>query len=160
MLVFIWGINTLNKYQHDFQYRHFLYLDNKEKNIMDNEYQVPEHRKSNFFSVLVGMLIGSLAGAVTMLLLAPQSGEDTRSQIQEKGIELRDRTTAMVEDAMAQMRQDRNLLTIGGKRKAKELLQQGQTLVVEQLDRVSDAAQAGKKAIQSSSGLYQHMMML
>ena len=153
MLVFIWGINTLNKYQHDFQYRHFLYLDNKEKNIMDNEYQVPEHRKSNFFSVLVGMLIGSLAGAVTMLLLAPHSGEDTRSQIQEKGIELRDRTTAMVEDAMAQMRQDRNLLTIGGKRKAKELLQQGQTLVVEQLDRVSDAAQAGKKAIQSSSGL-------
>ena len=152
MLVFIWGINTLNKYQHDFQYRHFLYLDNKEKNIMDNEYQVPEHRKSNFFSVLVGMLIGSLAGAVTMLLLAPQSGEDTRSQIQEKGIELRDRTTAMVEDAMAQMRQDRNLLAIGGKRKAKELLQQGQTLVVEQLDRVSDAAQAGKKAIQSSSG--------
>jgi gas vesicle protein len=153
MLVFIWGTNTLNKYQHDFQYRHFLQLDNKEKNIMDNEYQVPEHRKSNFFSVLVGMLIGSLAGAVTMLLLAPQSGEDTRSQIQEKGIELRDRTTAMVEDAMAQMRLDRNLLAIGGKRKAKELLQQGQTLVVEQLDRVSDAAQAGKKAIQSSSGL-------
>ena len=153
MLVFIWGINTLNKYQHDFQYRHFLYLDNKEKNIMDNEYQVPEHRKSNFFSVLVGMLIGSLAGAVTMLLLAPQSGEDTRTQIQEKGIELRDRTTAMVGDAMAQLRQDRNLLAIGGKRKAKELLQQGQTLVVEQLDRVSDAAQAGKKAIQSSSGL-------
>ena len=152
MLVFIWGTNTLNKYQHDFQYRHFLYLDNKEKNIMDNEYQVPEHRKSNFFSVLVGMLIGSLAGAVTMLLLAPQSGEDTRSQIQEKGIELRDRTTAMVGDAMAQLRQDRNLLAIGGKRKAKELLQQGQTLVVEQLDRVSDAAQAGKKAIQSSSG--------
>ena len=31
------------------------------------------------------MLIGSLAGAVTMLLLAPQSGEDTRTQIQEKG---------------------------------------------------------------------------
>ena len=153
MLVFIWGINTLNKYQHDFQYRHFLHLDNKGKNIMDNEYQVPEHRKSNFFSVLVGMLIGSLAGAVTMLLLAPQSGEDTRSKIQEKGIELRDRTTAMVGDAMAQMRQDRNLLAIGGKRKAKELLQQGQTLVVEQLDRVSDAAQAGKKAIQSSSGL-------
>ena len=74
MLVFIWGINTLNKYQHDFQYRHFLYLDNKEKNIMDNEYQVPEHRKSNFFSVLVGMLIGSLAGAVTML---PDPGEPT-----------------------------------------------------------------------------------
>ena len=32
----------------------------------------------------------------------------------------------------------------------KELKQQGQELVVEQLDHVSDAALAGKKAIQSS----------
>ena len=85
-----------------------------------------------------------------MLLLAPQSGEDTRLQIQEKGIELRDRTTGMVEDAMAQVRLDRNKFTISGRRKAKELLDQGQALVVEQLDRVSDAAQAGKKAIQNS----------
>ena len=117
---------------------------------MDNEYQVPEHRKSNFFSVLVGMLIGSLAGAVTMLLLAPQSGEDTRSQIQEKGIELRDRTTGIVEDAMAQVRLDRNRLTIAGREKIKDLKQQGQELVVEQLEHVSEAAQAGKKAIQNS----------
>jgi hypothetical protein len=51
---------------------------------------------------------------------------------------------------MAQVRLDRNKLATGGRQKAKELLHQGQTLVVEQLDRVSDAAQAGKKAIQSS----------
>ncbi len=99
---------------------------------------------------LLGMLVGGLAGAVTMLLLAPQSGKDTRMQIQEKGIELRDRTTGMVEDVMAQVRLDRDKLTVGGRQKAKELLEQGQALVVEQLDRVSDVAQAGKKAIQSS----------
>jgi len=117
---------------------------------MNTENQNLEYRKSNTFGVLVSMLVGGLAGAVTMLLLAPQSGEDTRMQIQEKGIELRDRTTEIVEDVMAQVRQDKDKLTDEGRQKAKELLQQGQTLVVEQLDRVSEAAQAGKKAIQGS----------
>jgi gas vesicle protein len=38
-----------------------------------------EHKShSNPLNVVVGMLIGALAGAVTMLLLAPQSGKDTR----------------------------------------------------------------------------------
>ena len=117
---------------------------------MLNESQQPVYHKSNVFGVLAGMLIGGLAGAVTMLLLAPQSGKDTRMQIQEKGIELRDRTTGMMEDAVAQVRMDRNKITMGGRQKARELMQHGQALVVEQLDRVSDAALAGKKAIQSS----------
>ncbi len=117
---------------------------------MDNQNQQPVHYKNNVLGVLVGMLVGALAGAVTMLLLAPQSGEDTRMQIQEKSIELRDRTTGIVEDVMAQVRSDRNKLTLEGSKKAKELLHQGQDLVVEQLDRVSEAALAGKKAIQSS----------
>lgn len=106
--------------------------------------------RNNIIGVLAGLFIGGLAGAVTMLLLAPQSGEDTRMKIQEKGIELRDRTTGMLEDAMAQMRLDRNKLTAAGRKKAKELLEQGQALMVDQLDRVSEAAQAGKKTIQSS----------
>jgi hypothetical protein len=56
----------------------------------------------------------------------------------------------MMEDAVAQVRMDRNKITMGGRQKARELMQHGQALVVEQLDRVSDAALAGKKAIQSS----------
>ena len=39
---------------------------------------------------------------------------------------------------------------MGGRQKAQELLHHGQALVVEQLDHVSEAAQAGKKAIQNS----------
>ncbi len=117
---------------------------------MNNEDQEPQAKNNNFLSVLFSLLIGSLAGAITMLLLAPQSGKETRIQIQEKGIELRDLTTEMVEDAMAQVRLDRNKLTMSGRKKAQELIQQGQTLVVDQLDRVSEAAQAGKKAIQNS----------
>ena len=116
---------------------------------MTIENQEPKYR-NNPFGVFLGTLIGSLVGALVMLLLAPQSGKDTRSQIQRKGIELRDRTTEMMDDAMAQVRLDRNKFTMDGRRRAKELLFQGQELVVEQLEYVSDAALAGKKAIQAS----------
>jgi gas vesicle protein len=90
---------------------------------MVNENQVPEYHQNNILGVLAGLLVGGLAGAVAMLLLAPQSGKDTRMQISE-----------------------------GGRKKLTELKQQSQVLVVEQLDHVSEAALAGKKAIQTSSG--------
>ena len=118
--------------------------------LNENQQPVIVYRKSNVLGVLVGMLIGGLTGAVTMLLMAPQSGKETRMQIREKGIELRDRTTEIVEDVMAQVRSDMNKFNADGRQKANELLEQGQDLVVEQLDHVSDAALAGKKAIQSS----------
>jgi len=117
---------------------------------MMNENQVPQVRKNNIFGVLAGMMIGSLAGAVTMLLLAPRSGKDTRTQLIEKGIELRDRTTGVMEDTIAQVRLSANKITMSGREKANELLQQGEALVIEQLDHVSEAAKAGKKAIQNS----------
>jgi len=117
---------------------------------MSDKNQEPEYHTRNIFSVVVSLLIGCLAGAVTMLLLAPQSGKRTRIQIQEKGAELRDRATGMVENAVTQARLDGNKLTRDGRRKAKELLHQGQDLVAEQLEHISDAAKAGKKAIQSS----------
>lgn len=108
---------------------------------MNNETQERKHHDSNVGGVFTGLLIGGLAGTIAALLLAPQSGEETRRQIRDKGIELRDRTTEFVEDTMAQARSSAKRLTADGREK-----------IGEQLDRVSDAAQAGKKAIQSPSG--------
>lgn len=110
---------------------------------MIHENQEYVYPTNNILSVLVGMLIGGLAGAVTMLLLAPQSGKDTRQQIQEKGIELRNRTTELVEDTVAQVRTKANKLTV-------DLKERSQEIAGAQLDHVSEAAQAGKKALQSS----------
>jgi gas vesicle protein len=110
---------------------------------MNNENHEYMYLANNILGVLAGILIGGLAGAVTMLLLAPQAGKDTRRQIREKGIELRDRTAEMMEDTMTQVRTNTNKLTMGVKDYSKEM-------AVEQLDNVSDAAQAGKKAIQNS----------
>jgi len=90
-------------------------------------------RFTNIFGILAGFLIGSLAGAVTMLLLAPQSGKDTRKQIGQKGIELRD-------DAVTQMHTSANKFVSGGRRKLTDLKE----LASDQLDRVADLAHAGK----------------
>lgn len=113
------------------------------------ENQNPE-RHGSLLSVLASLLIGGLAGAITMLLLAPQSGQATRLQIQRKGAQLRDRTTEMVEDTMAQVRLNANKITINGREKLKELKHQGQELAVEQLDRVVAVAEAGKSAVKGS----------
>jgi gas vesicle protein len=109
--------------------------------IQENEmYRYPA---SNTLNLLAGMLIGGLVGAVAMLLLAPRSGKDTRKQMREKGIELRDRTTEMVDDTMSKVRTNAKKMTTG-------LKDQVQEAAVQQLDNVSEAAQAGKKAIQNS----------
>lgn len=91
-----------------------------------NENQEPQELSNTIFGVLVGMLIGSLAGAVAMLLLAPRSGKDTRTQLMEKGIELRDRTAEILEDTMTQVRSNANKITMDGREKTQELLQQGE----------------------------------
>ncbi len=108
------------------------------------------HNGNGSVNIVAGLLIGSLAGAFTMLLLAPQSGEKTRMQIKEKGIELRDQTTDKVEEAIAQARLESKKIIDGGQQKAKELIYQGENLLIEQLDHVSDAARASKKAIRDS----------
>ena len=100
--------------------------------------------------LLAGLLIGGLAGALAMLLLAPQSGKRTRAKLQRHSHELREQTAKAVEDAVAQMRLNGNKIARDGRRKANELLHQGQYLVAEQVEHVSDAVKAGKKAIQSS----------
>ena len=89
-----------------------------------NENQEPNLHSNNIFGVVVGILFGSLIGALTMLLLAPRSGRDTRIQLLEKGIELRDQATGIVEDAVDQVRSNAKKITLGRREKAQELLQQ------------------------------------
>ncbi|MCX6038073.1 MAG: YtxH domain-containing protein [Chloroflexi bacterium] len=62
-----------------------------ENNIEEHAYGI-----NNTKNVLIGLLIGGMAGAAAMLLFTPQSGKRTRAQIhqiQQKSIQLRDRTT-------------------------------------------------------------------
>jgi gas vesicle protein len=99
---------------------------------------------------LAGIVIGGLTGAAAAILLAPQSGKETREQIRQKAAELRDQTTASVEDAVSQVRSKAGQIKDDVSEKAKDLKQQGEDVLVEQLDRVSAAAETGKKAIQGN----------
>jgi gas vesicle protein len=110
---------------------------------MMHEYQEHKYPGDTIAGVLLGVLVGGLAGAAAMLLLAPQSGKDTRKQIREKGIELRDRTSEVVEDTLAQVRTSANKVTM-------DVKNYGQKLLAEQLDDASEALQAGKKVIEHS----------
>ena len=102
---------------------------------------------NNPMSLLLGLLIGGLAGVVTTLLFAPQSGKQTRDQIEGATIELRDRTTRNVKKAVAQVRSGTDKLTAEVQDKADELKQIGQDKLVEQLDKVSAALDTGKTAV-------------
>ena len=105
---------------------------------------------NNTFGFVVSMLVGGLAGAGAMLLLAPQSGEKTRMQIKKKVFELRDQTTGKMEVVMTRIWLAKQKISRDGRRKTKELLHQSQALFADQVEYVTDAAKAGKKAIQNS----------
>ncbi len=73
-------------------------------------------------SFLAGFVIGGLIGAGVALLMAPQSGEETRGIIKDKSIELRDRAYETADEArakadqLAQQARDRAAeIQVGGK---------------------------------------------
>jgi gas vesicle protein len=101
-------------------------------------------------NILISLLVGSLAGAVAMLLFAPQSGKQTRDLLEEKSIQLRDRTTKDIKKAVKQIRSQTDHITADVREKADELKQLGQEKLVEQLDRVSAALDTGKMAIEAA----------
>ena len=108
---------------------------------------------SNFIgvrNVMIGLLIGGVAGALTMMLVAPQSGQQTRIQIQDKAMQLRDQTSMGIKKAYDQVRSGTIQLKSGVQEKAVELKQRGQDKLVKGLDRVSAALESGKEAVKSA----------
>jgi gas vesicle protein len=55
---------------------------------------------SSFFT---GFFIGALVGGAAALLYAPQSGEETRTQIRERSIELREKAEATYGDIVSKI---------------------------------------------------------
>jgi gas vesicle protein len=57
--------------------------------------------RDEFGAFLIGFVVGGLTGAAVSLLLAPQSGAETRAIIRERAIELRDQASVTVDEAYA-----------------------------------------------------------
>ena len=105
---------------------------------------------NNFRNVVLGLAVGSLAGATAMMLFAPQSGKRTRAKIQVKSIQLRDRTTGMVEKELAEIRFDAHKIMADVQEKTGQLKHIGQEKVVEQMEHVSSALDAGIVAVETA----------
>ena len=66
----------------------------------------------------------------------------------QDGIQLRDRSNKIIEDTLKRALSNANKITLEVREKIKEQKLNGQVLVIGQLEKVSEAAQAGNQAIQ------------
>lgn len=125
-------------------------------------------RDTDFGTFLAGFVIGGLVGAAVALLYAPQSGEETRTIIKEKSIELKDKATETAEEARvraekaleeARARADLAIqetraraeeLARITKEKAIDLQHKGQVVLEDQKSRLEGAIEAGKKVAKKS----------
>ena len=64
-----------------------------------------------------GLIIGGLVGAAIALLMAPQSGEQTRAQIRDASLELKDRAN----ETLAEAREKAEAITADARRRAEEI---------------------------------------
>lgn len=95
--------------------------------------------RDEFGAFLIGFIIGGLTGAAVSLLLAPQSGEETREYLRERAIELRDKaadtaqtTYDQVGTSAGQLRERAGEVADRARTQAEELQRKGQVMLEEQ----------------------------
>ena len=117
-------------------------------NNYDYEYREVQEMTDSTKHILTGIVVGGLIGATAMLLLAPRTGEDMRSELKDKAMDLRDRTSETVKDTVSQVVSRAGDLKGGLRGRSQDFKKRGQDVLIEQLDRVSEAVEAAKKVLQ------------
>jgi gas vesicle protein len=107
-----------------------------------------EHTKTAAKPILSGFLVGSMVGAAAALLFAPRSGEETRTEIRDKTIELRDRASDTVKDKVSQAKSKVEDVKDNVRGKVENFKQRGKYQINRQLDRASHATETAKQAVQ------------
>lgn len=82
-------------------------------------------------ALMLGLLLGGLTGAGAMLLLAPRSGEKTRSQMQKQGAKLRHQAADSLEEVVTEAGDKAHQFTNSVHHGVGELQQRGQELLGE-----------------------------
>jgi gas vesicle protein len=110
----------------------------------------------SFGAFFAGFVIGGLVGAAAALLMAPQSGEETRAQIQERGIELQTKAQEGIRDARVRAdealsgAQERGRVVYQEQRgKLESRLSEGKKAFQEQRVKLEGAVAEGKKKVET-----------
>jgi gas vesicle protein len=106
-------------------------------------YTVSSHA-GGFFA---GLLMGGLIGSGAMMLLAPRSGKETRTKMQEDGLELRGQVVDSVEGAVAHARVKAQRVAGRIHKQSKELQKRGQDILDDQIEVVSEVVEGEKTAV-------------
>ncbi len=108
------------------------------------------HQNSGGVEFFAGLVIGGLVGAALALLMAPQSGEETRAQIRDKSLEFKDRAEEGVLEARQRAEQQlavlqdqvvvlqKQMITL--QEKGKEALEKGKQSATGALGRGKESA--------------------
>jgi gas vesicle protein len=83
----------------------------------------------------IGLMIGGLVGAGLALLLTPQSGEETRSQLRDKSLELKEEAAK----GLAEVSQRAQEQAAVWQEKSKEVLEKGKQTTTEAISRGKDS---------------------
>lgn len=95
---------------------------------------------NEFGAFLTGLVIGGLVGATVSLLMAPQSGEETREQIRIKSLELRDRA----DDEIRQIRTYAEQAVADARGQIEELQARASSAVADARTRIESAIEASR----------------
>ncbi|MCJ7519134.1 MAG: YtxH domain-containing protein [Anaerolineaceae bacterium] len=91
----------------------------------------------DFGAFLIGFIVGGVSGTIAALLLAPQSGEETRTIIKDKAIELRDQASTTVEETLEK-----------AEKAANEAIKKAETLLAEAKKRTNEIAEKGQVVLE------------
>jgi gas vesicle protein len=89
--------------------------------------------RDDFGAFVIGFIVGAVSGAVTALLLAPQSGEETRTYIKERAIELGDTASKTINETYEQAQVSAN-----------EAVKRAETVLGDAKKRAADLTEKGK----------------
>jgi gas vesicle protein len=110
--------------------------------------------RDEFGAFLIGFIIGGLTGAAVSLMMAPQTGEETREYLKERAIELREKaadtaqtTYAQVESTADEVRNRAGDLAAKARNTAEEQVTRGRVLLEEQKNKITDSVQTLRKNI-------------
>ncbi len=110
-------------------------------------YENSMDKKTGILSIVAAFAVGSLIGAGLALLMAPQSGAETRSMLADNASDMKDKAVGALEDTRDKANKTVDDVSKKTKGKAAELKDKVKSQVSDKQDQLNDQVKAAKKSM-------------